>query len=161
MWKAVQYAKYYIFVQPYCCGGLLDTYLLTSTSLLGFWCFFILLCGLFCFRHIFLFLCGLICLFVLLFSSDFLILFYYLSFTFRFLPSCCPVWLVHLFAVPISVLRYADVSVSNFSIIPQREKPFTKDGTLYYIRPGQCVVLCTPGCHNLKWTVICVCIQPG
>ena len=79
-----------------------------------------------------------------------------MSFTFRFLSSCCPVWLLHLFAVPISVLHYADVSVSNISIIPQRERRFTKEGILYYIHPGQCVVLCTPGCHNLNCD-LCLC----
>ena len=32
--KAVQYAKYYISFQPYCCGGL-DTYLLTLIEFPG------------------------------------------------------------------------------------------------------------------------------
>ena len=93
----------------------------------------------------------------------FSLLILYLSFTFRFrfLPSCCPFWLVHLSAVPISVLHYADVSVSNLSIMLHRERLSTKDGTLYHIHPGQFVVLCTSGCHNLKWTVICVRIEPG
>ena len=61
--------------------------------------------------------------------SLFSLLIVYLSFTFRFLPSCCPFWLVHLFAVPISVLHYTDVSVSNFSIMLHRERLSTEDGT--------------------------------
>ena len=88
--------------------------------------------------------------FFFFFLSIFSLLILYLSFTFRFLPSCCPVWLVHLSAVPISVLHYADVSVSIFSIMLHRERLSTEDGTLYHIHPGQFVVLCTSRCHNLK-----------
>ena len=83
-------------------------------------------------------------------SSLFSLLILYLSFTFRFHPSCCPFWLVHLSAVPISVLHYADVSVSNFSIMLHRERLSTEDGTLSHIHPGHFVVLCTSGYHNLK-----------
>ena len=105
--------------------------------------FLIFRCGLFLFRHFFLLLCDLN-------LSLFSLLILYLSFTFRFLPFCCPVWLVHLSAVPISVLHYADVSVSNVSVMLHRERLSTEDGTLYHIHPGQFVVLCTSGCHNLK-----------
>ena len=87
--------------------------------------FLIFACGLFRLRHFFLFFGDLF----LFFSSLFSLLIVYLSFTFRFLPSCCPFWLVHLFAVPISVLHYADVSVSNFSIMLHRERLSTEDGT--------------------------------
>ena len=87
--------------------------------------FLIFPCGLFRLRYFFSFLGDLI----YFFSSLFPLLIVYLSFTFKFLPSCCPFWLVHLFAVPISVLHYTDVSVSIFSIMLHRERLSTEDGT--------------------------------
>ena len=50
----------------------------------------------------------------------------YLSFTFRFLPSCCPVWLVHLSAIPISVLHNADVCFNRFYYAPPREAVYRR-----------------------------------
>ena len=69
--KAVQYAKYYISFQPYCCGGL-DTYLLTLTEFPGLF----LVCvsyGLFRFRHFFSFFVTICFLF---FPNDFIFVIY-------------------------------------------------------------------------------------
>ena len=72
--KAVQYAKYYISFQPYCCGGL-DTYLLTLTEFPGLFlvCVSYFPYGLFRFRHFFSFFVTICFLFL---PSDFIFVIY-------------------------------------------------------------------------------------